>query len=280
MLLENLLPGAGAGAGVEEPSWSFTDLVDHLRAMGLAAGETLLVHSSLRSIGTIAGGPAELLRALLTVLGPEGTLVVYTACPENSDTSRMARALVEGRSPQEQSRHQAGMPAFDREVTRSTPLLGWFSEEVRAHPRAVRSDHPQTSFTAIGRDAVRLMAEHELHSHLGPHSPVQKLYDGGARALLIGLPIWNITPVHLAEYWLERPPMQLYGCVMEDKWGRHWRHFQAVEIRDGHLEDLGRHLDRELTDRVEGQLGAAHCYLVPIRKAVNLTFAFLQKTNS
>ncbi|GAA4861118.1 AAC(3) family N-acetyltransferase [Kitasatospora terrestris] len=252
------------------------ELVRDLRALGILPGEILLVHSALRTVGPIDGGPRTLLEALLEVLGPEGTLVVYTACPENSDTSRMARALTDHLDPQKRSDHQAAMPAYDRATTPSTPLLGWFSEEVRADPRAVRSEHPQTSFTAIGRDAARLTADHRLHSHLGPHSPVQQLYDRRARALLIGLPIWCCTPVHLAEYWLPDPPVQLYGCVMEDKWGRHWRHFQAVELRDGHLESLGVWLDRKLRERTEGPLGKAHCFVLPIRETVDSAFDFLR----
>src|SRR5919107_1643658 len=56
-----------------------------LRALGAAPGDVLLMHSSYRSLRTVAGGPQAVVQALLDVLGPDGTLVVPTHTPENTD---------------------------------------------------------------------------------------------------------------------------------------------------------------------------------------------------
>ena len=60
-------------------------LVTDLRAAGVAAGQTLLVHASLKSLGWVAGGTVAAVEALREVLGPDGTLVVPTMTGENSD---------------------------------------------------------------------------------------------------------------------------------------------------------------------------------------------------
>ncbi|MEW6752323.1 MAG: AAC(3) family N-acetyltransferase [Candidatus Latescibacterota bacterium] len=44
--------------------------------MGLCAGDTVFVHASLRSFGQVQDGAAGVVRALLQVLGPDGTLAV------------------------------------------------------------------------------------------------------------------------------------------------------------------------------------------------------------
>lgn len=49
-----------------------------LRELGVRTGDTLLAHSSLSALGWVCGGPVAVVRALLDVLGPDGTLVVPT----------------------------------------------------------------------------------------------------------------------------------------------------------------------------------------------------------
>lgn len=56
-------------------------LATDLRALGLAAGDTVLVHSSVRALGFVAGKVQAIVQALLDVLGPAGTLVVPTHTP-------------------------------------------------------------------------------------------------------------------------------------------------------------------------------------------------------
>jgi aminoglycoside 3-N-acetyltransferase len=52
-------------------------LVADLRKLGTTAGDTLMLHASMKAIGWIVGGPDIVIRALLDVIGPEGTLMMY-----------------------------------------------------------------------------------------------------------------------------------------------------------------------------------------------------------
>ncbi len=51
-------------------------MVPDLLALGVRPGGVLLVHSSLRSLGPLPGGAESVIRALLAVLGPDGTLLM------------------------------------------------------------------------------------------------------------------------------------------------------------------------------------------------------------
>ena len=57
---------------------TFEQLVEGFRDLGVEEGETLLVHSSYKSLGEVDGGPQTVVRALEAALGPEGTLIMPT----------------------------------------------------------------------------------------------------------------------------------------------------------------------------------------------------------
>jgi aminoglycoside N3'-acetyltransferase len=52
------------------PIHTAKELVADLRRLGVKPGQTLMVHSSLKSLGWIPGGPVALIEALLTAVGP------------------------------------------------------------------------------------------------------------------------------------------------------------------------------------------------------------------
>ncbi|WP_217619280.1 AAC(3) family N-acetyltransferase, partial [Achromobacter sp. GbtcB20] len=54
------------------------ELVRDLAGLGIARGDTLFVHSSLKSLGYVEGGAAAVVGALQDAAGPEGTLLVPT----------------------------------------------------------------------------------------------------------------------------------------------------------------------------------------------------------
>jgi aminoglycoside 3-N-acetyltransferase len=248
-------------------------LTADLAALGVEPGEVLWVQAGLRSVGRVAGGAATVVRALLEALGGTGpgTLVTYTATPENSDTSRLAARLTEGLTPEGLAAHRAAMPAFDPRTTPASPTMGRLAEQIRRTPGAVRSSHPQTSFAAVGRHARRITGTHELDCHLGESSPLGRLYELAARVLLVDVPLSRLTAFHLADLRAADLPTRPYGCVVRDGAGqRRWQHFQAPDLDDRHFGELAAALLGEGRGIRSGRFGDADCLLVPVVEAVDV----------
>ncbi len=140
---------------------TFDNLVEEFRAIGINAGDTLMVHSSYKSFGGVDGGPQTVIDALLDVLGEEGTLI---------------------------------MPAFNFDFckgepwdVRNTPShMGIITELVRQDPRSLRVFHPIYSFSIIGKRAEFLTKERYKSSY-ERNSLFGKLRQIDGKIMVIGL---------------------------------------------------------------------------------------------
>ncbi|WP_371628487.1 AAC(3) family N-acetyltransferase [Streptomyces sp. NBC_00341] len=220
-----------------------------LAALGVERGGVLMVHASLSAVGAVDGGADAVGAALRQALGPEGTLVVPSFTPENSDTSPQYRARVHGLGEREREAVRAAMPAFDPAIT-AAPSMGRLSEAVRRSPGSVRSAHPQTSFAALGPLAGHVVGDHRPDCHLGEDSPLARLHELRAQVLLLGTGFGSCTAFHLAEYRVPSPPRRTYRCVVRDGDGRRWWEYEDVALEDGDFARLG-------ADFVRSDRGAA-----------------------
>ncbi|WP_309232329.1 aminoglycoside N(3)-acetyltransferase [Micromonospora tarensis] len=243
-------------------------LADDLRALGVRPGGCLVVHCGLRRVGRLEHGPATLAGALRDVLGPAGTLLVPTHTDGNSTTSRAHLAATAGMDRVERDRYEAALPGWDR---RSTPSqrMGALAEYVRCAPGAVRSDHPQTSFAALGPRARQLTEGHDLGCHLGERSPMGGLYAADGQVLLLGLGYEACSALHLAEYRLPVPPAERdYRCFRLVGGRRVRLDFRALDLDDRDFPTVGAALDDTPWVR-HGRVGRAPARLLPARAAVD-----------
>lgn len=150
-----------------------------LRALGLRAGDRVIVHGSLSSIGWVEGGADAVVDALLDVVTADGTVLMPTF------TSR------------------ADEDPFHPE--RSPSLTGQITEALRTRPDAVRSDHPTHSVAAVGADAASLTRDHEPMASLGKGSPVHRMIEAGASILLLGVDHTSNSSIHVAEALTDLP---------------------------------------------------------------------------
>ncbi|MFE4060749.1 aminoglycoside N(3)-acetyltransferase [Streptomyces sp. NPDC059096] len=247
---------------VTEPGPTAEELARDLASLGVVPGTTLLVHASLSGTGL----DADTLRtALLTALGEDGTLVVPAFTEDNSDSSATHRARIAGLSRRQAAAFRAAMPAFDARTTPGTEM-GRLAESVRTAEGAVRSDHPQSSFAALGARAAELLADHPLHSHLGPDSPLGAMAEADARVLLVNVGYGACTAFHLAEY---RPgaTTRSYHCVVKAPDGSpRWVEYEDVHLDDSDFGAIGAAFPWGLEQK--GQLGGVVGRLFPMKDAV------------
>ncbi|MFF3555444.1 aminoglycoside N(3)-acetyltransferase [Streptomyces tsukubensis] len=237
-------------------------LTGELTALGVEPGATLLVHAALRNTGLTADALRD---ALVDALGPGGTLVLPAFTPANSTTSRAHLDRIDGMPAEQVRDFRERMPAFDPAVTPSEGM-GRLAESVRTASGAVRSAHPQTSFTALGGRAAELLAHHPLTSHLGWDSPLGALHRAGARVLMINVDFSVCTAFHLAEYH-PSAPRRTYSCVVrQPDGGKKWTTYEDVVLDDTEFDTIGADLPPRLVRT--GQLGGARARLFPIKEAV------------
>jgi aminoglycoside 3-N-acetyltransferase len=256
--------------GADRPT-TRAELLHDLRRLGVSDGDTLLVHASLRSLGFVIGGAVSVVSALIAAVGPTGTIVVPTATTDNTDPSRWRMTCGAPRPADEWPLIRDHLPPFDPATTPSRNV-GAVAESVRTWPGAVRSDHPQTSFAALGPRAEKLMAGHDRDCHYGERSPLPRLAEIDAKVLLLGVGYGVCTAFHLAEYRVPGAPVRDYECVITDESGdRTWYRYEDVDLNDADFAQLGAAFeasDRGILAVRGGYVGIAECRLFPMNEAI------------
>lgn len=161
---------------------TYNSLLKQLEELKLKKNGTLLVHSSLKSMGDIEGGADTVLDALSDYM-KEGLLVFPTHTWEyvNADN-----------------------PNFY--VDDSPSCIGILPELFRKRENVVRSLHPTHSVAALGENNDEFVAGDELcDTPCARESAWGRLLDHKATIMLIGVDLRRNTFIHGVEEWIDIP---------------------------------------------------------------------------
>ena len=160
---------------------SYRDLLSAFETLGLQKADSLILHSSYRSLGEIEGGPGTVIQAIVNVIGSEGNLMLPTfnyASPPP-------------------------IPDYDPETTPG--LTGIITEVGRKWPGAVRSLSPTHSVAVIGPKAHEWTKDHLKVRAVGIGSPIDLLAKAGGKVLLLDVGHVANTTIHIAEEYAGVP---------------------------------------------------------------------------
>lgn len=175
-------------------------LKNSFQSVGIKKGDIVMVHASISSLGYVIGGAEAIYEALYQLIGSEGTIVVPSQTVEISDPSSWQYPAIPSEWFEMIREH---LPAFDKERSFSK-AMGEFSHFIGRLPNSYRSNHPMYSFSATGFHAKEIVEHQTLDFPFGLHSPLSKMYDFGAKILMIGTDFETNTALHLAEHFLNR----------------------------------------------------------------------------
>jgi aminoglycoside N3'-acetyltransferase len=224
------------------------ELAAQLRALGVAPGGVLVVHTSFRAVRPVSGGPAGLIGALRAALGPQGTLVMPSWTGSDEEP-------------------------FDPRTTPASPDLGIVADTFWRMPGVVRSDHP-FAFAALGPQAQAVTSG---PLPLPPHvhdSPIGRVYDLGGQVLLLGIGHDANTTLHLAELLASVP----YGVPKHITIQRDGRPVRVPYRENDHCCLRFGLADGWLRARglqAEGRVGNANARLVRSRDVVRVALDHL-----
>lgn len=158
------------------------DVHEFLKSAGIKPNDTVLIHTSMRSLGEVEGGCDGLIDAFKSYL-EDGLFIVPTHTWANV-------------GPQN--------PVYDPQ--KSLPCIGALPAVAAFRADGVRSLHPTHSVTAFGKRAAEFVnGEESATSPCFIGGVWSRLYDEDAKILLIGVGLDRNTYIHAIDEILDLP---------------------------------------------------------------------------
>lgn len=247
-------------------------LVRDLVELGVRPRTIVMVHSSLRQVGWTVGGPVTVIRALLEVLGPEGTLVMPAESPQMSDPADWNDDRVR---PEWHDIIREHLPVFDPQTTPTT--MGAIAEAFRTYPGTRRSNHPLVSVCANGFRAEQITSEHSLRFCEGRGTPFEKLYDLDAQTLLLGVGFNRCSSLHYAESLVPNRRTSPSRFPVVENGRRKWVQYPDMAADGGmHFPEVGKRFV-ETARMSAGRIGSAHSMLFSTRELVDFAEVYFRE---
>ena len=158
------------------------DLMRDMAQMGIDPKGTLLVHSSMKSIGPVEGGADTVLDAMMEYM-KDGLLIFPTHTWSGINLNN---------------------PVYHAATEEA--CVGLLPNMFRKREGVIRSLHPTHSVAAYGREAAEYVAGEEKTNSPCPRNGCWgRLYDRKAQILMLGVDLSRYTFLHSVEEWADVP---------------------------------------------------------------------------
>lgn len=186
------------GHGIDE-------LLAAVRQLGITAGDSVMMHSRFNRESGFKGGPADIVEGLLSMLGPDGHLLMMS--------------MAYGGASED---YCAGDPLFD--VKRTPSVVGVLTEVFRRRDGVLRSLNPLHPVLAHGPLAAWIVADHDTCVlSCGKGSPFDRFWKLDGKFLFLDASYSSLTFMHYVEdHFRDRLPVELYDPEVA-----------TVRVRDG-----------------------------------------------
>ena len=198
--------------------------------LGIRVGDTVLIHSSFKSIGPIEKGAESIIGGFIDAVGERGTVVFPTLC--QTDWTHV----------------------YENWHKDAQSDVGYLTNYFRKLPGVLRSDQATHSVAAWGRFAQYITQTHGQSgcrwgifgsTPFASDSPWEKLYALNAKVIMLGVGIRKCTFRHYAEYVYMNDLLKLvYDCESYkslkariwcyDRWGEKgaWPHINNEFVKE------------------------------------------------
>ena len=250
-----------------------------LRRLGLAEGQLVMLHASVKAVGWVVGGPDMVIQAILDVVGPQGTLLMYIKCEEGLDEK-------DDWPSNWQEAYLAECPPFDPVRTRALREWSVLTEYLRTWPGSAASGNPEARIAAVGAKAKWITSDHPLNYGYGSGSPFAKLCEVGGKVLLLGPVFESLTILHHAEHIAQIPDKRIkqFRWPMSRNGKPEWVMIEQYDTCNGIADwlegDYFSEIAKEYLDRENhscGKVGTADSYLFDANDLTQFAVSWLEQ---
>jgi aminoglycoside 3-N-acetyltransferase len=245
------------------------ELAEGFRALGVAPGDVVMAHASVRAVGPVAGGPDEIHLALGDAVTGAGTVMMYASCPAHYDEIGRGNLTAD-----EERELLEKLPPFDARTARCARENGVLVEFLRTSPGARVNDHV-ARFVARGAHAEHLVAAGPWDYAFGRGSALDRFVALDGRIVLIGCDHDNVTFLHYAEHvaGIAGKRVARFKVPVLERGARVWRDMEEFDTSEGvhpHWPErfFARLVDTYLHSRAgggAGRVGDAECHVLDAR---------------
>ena len=259
---------------------SRSQLANGFRQLGVAPGDTVMVHASVRAVGEVAGGPDEIHLALKEALTADGTLMMYASCPSYYDE------VGRGNLSADQEREIVEkLPAFDPLTARAQRENGALVELLRTYPGSKVNSHV-ARFVVWGKHAGYLISHQPWNYAFGHESALDRFVQLEGKILLLGCDHDTVTFLHYAEHIVDIPEKRVarFKVPVAENGRRVWREMEEFDTSGEGAHPnwpdrfFARLADTYLaqTDNRGGQVGDARCFLLDSRGLLEFALSVMK----